>query len=46
MSYDEIIATQDRHRSPLILQCINDYLDGVRAPLSFLFTHSSVTDPL
>ena len=46
MSYDEIVATQDRHRSPLILQCINDYRAGVRAPLSFLYTHSSVTEPL
>jgi 8-oxo-dGTP pyrophosphatase MutT (NUDIX family) len=41
MSYEEIVATKDRHRSPLVLQCIDDYLAGQRAPLSLLFTHAS-----
>lgn len=26
MSYDEVIATKEQHRSPLVLQCIEDYL--------------------
>ena len=46
MSYDELVATRDRHRSPLILKCFDDYLAGIRAPLSFLYTDSSVTNPL
>ncbi|MCH8620043.1 NUDIX hydrolase [Undibacterium sp. TS12] len=41
MSYDELVASQDRHRSPLVMQCIDDYLQGKRAPLSLLFTHAS-----
>ncbi len=43
MSYEEIIATQEMHRSPLVLQCIDDYLSGKRSPLSLLYTHPSVT---
>ncbi|MFZ6688165.1 NUDIX hydrolase [Undibacterium sp. SXout11W] len=42
MSYQEIVTCQERHRSPLVLQCIDDYLQGQRAPLSLLFTHPSV----
>ncbi|MFZ6752297.1 NUDIX hydrolase [Undibacterium sp. Dicai25W] len=42
MSYQEIVACQERHRSPLVLQCIDDYLRGQRAPLSLLFTHPSI----
>lgn len=41
MSYEEIVASQDRHRSPLVMQCVEDYLQGKRAPLSLLFTHPS-----
>lgn len=35
---DEIRATQARHRSPLILRCVEDYLAGKRYPLELL-TH-------
>ncbi|WP_025917365.1 NUDIX hydrolase [Herminiimonas sp. CN] len=42
MTYDEIVACQATHRSPLVLRCIDDYLAGVRAPLSLLQTHSSI----
>jgi len=38
MTIDEIRATQDRHRSPLILRCIEDHLAGKRYPLD-LITH-------
>jgi len=38
MTLDEIRATQARHRSPLILRCIEDYLAGKRYPLD-LITH-------
>jgi 8-oxo-dGTP pyrophosphatase MutT (NUDIX family) len=34
----EIGATQSRHRSPLILRCVEDYLAGKRYPLELL-TH-------
>jgi ADP-ribose pyrophosphatase YjhB (NUDIX family) len=33
---DEIRAAQDRHRSPLILRCMEDYLAGRRYPLDML----------
>jgi len=35
---DEIVACRDRHRSPLVLRCVDDYLLGGRAPLSLLYT--------
>jgi ADP-ribose pyrophosphatase YjhB (NUDIX family) len=38
MTPDEIRATQPRHRSPLILRCVEDYLAGHRYPLN-LITH-------
>jgi len=42
MNYQEIVDCKDLHRSPLVMQCIDDYLQGQRAPLSLLFTHPSV----
>jgi 8-oxo-dGTP pyrophosphatase MutT (NUDIX family) len=42
MSYDDLVATQERHRSNLILKCVDDYLAGARMPLSLLYTDSSV----
>lgn len=42
MSYDEIAAMQEKHRSPLVLQCVEDYLAGQRFPLSVLHTHPSI----
>jgi ADP-ribose pyrophosphatase YjhB (NUDIX family) len=36
MTPDEIRATQSRHRSPLILRCVEDYLAGKRYPLELL----------
>ena len=32
----EIEASRDRHRSPLILQCVQDYLAGRRFPLDLI----------
>jgi 8-oxo-dGTP pyrophosphatase MutT (NUDIX family) len=43
MSYEELIATQEMHRSPLVLKCVDDYLSGKRSPLSMFYTHPSVT---
>ena len=42
MTRDELAACQDRHRSPLVLRCVDDYLSGQRAPLSLLYTDASV----
>lgn len=42
MSHDELANCQNRHRSPLVLECVNDYLRGKRAPLSLLYTDSTV----
>ncbi|MBI5430746.1 MAG: NUDIX hydrolase [Nitrosomonadales bacterium] len=36
LTADEIRATQARHRSPLILRCVEDYLAGKRYPLDIL----------
>lgn len=36
---DEIFAIQGRHRSPLVLQCIEDFLAGKRYPLDLLIHH-------
>ena len=42
MTRDEMVASVERHRSPIVLQCVDDYLAGKRAPLELLHTHSSV----
>jgi 8-oxo-dGTP pyrophosphatase MutT (NUDIX family) len=42
MTRDEMAACQERHRSPIMLQCVDDYLAGKRTPLALLHTHSSV----
>jgi 8-oxo-dGTP pyrophosphatase MutT (NUDIX family) len=41
MSHDELLASQARHRSPLVMQCVHDYLLGRRAPLELIYTHPS-----
>jgi 8-oxo-dGTP pyrophosphatase MutT (NUDIX family) len=46
MTYDELVATRARHRSDLVMQCIDDYLAGKRAPLSLIHTHASVLGAL
>ncbi len=43
MTPQEIRASVDRHRSPLVLQCIEDYLAGQRYPLSVIHTDPGVT---
>ena len=42
MSYDEIVACKDKHRSPSVLARVDDYLAGKRSPLSLLQTDPSV----
>ena len=36
ISYDELVALRARHRSPLVLRCIDDYRAGRRWPLHFV----------
>jgi 8-oxo-dGTP pyrophosphatase MutT (NUDIX family) len=42
MTPQEIRASQDRHRSPLVLQCVEDYLAGKRFPLEVVYTDSMI----
>ena len=36
LSRDELFACRDRHRSELVLSCVDDYLSGERYPLTVL----------
>ncbi len=36
LTYDELIARRDDLRSPTVLQCLDDYLEGQRYPLNFI----------
>ena len=40
LSPDEIRASRDRHRSPLVVRCVEDYLSGTRAPLDLLVDYN------
>ena len=42
LSADEIRQSTARHRSPLVLQCLEDYLAGRRYPLDLVCTDASV----
>lgn len=39
LSADELAKRRAEHRSPLVMQCVDDYLRGRRYPLDLLFTH-------
>ena len=39
LSNDAISEQSDRHRSPLVQVCIDDYLSGKRFPLSLIYEH-------
>ena len=42
MTEQEIRETAERHRSPLLLRCLDDYLAGQRYPMSLVHTDASV----
>ena len=42
MTPDELRASADRHRSPLVLQCIEDHLAGQRFALALVRTDATV----
>lgn len=44
MTPDEVRASAARHRSPLVLRCMEDHLRGQRYDLSLVYTDASVTD--
>ncbi len=50
LSYEEILARRDQLRSPLVLQCIEDYRQGHRFPLHLIHeaspTLATSTSPL
>ena len=41
MTHEEMLACQEKHRSPLVLRCVDDYLAGKGGPLSLIYTHPS-----
>ena len=43
LSPDEVRASAARHRNPLVVRCMEDYLAGQRFPLSLIHTEPSVT---
>jgi phosphatase NudJ len=43
MTPQEVRESVSRHRSPLVLRCIEDHLAGCRHPLSLIHTDHSVT---
>ena len=42
MTPEEIRASADRHRSPLVWQCVQDHLRGQRFPLETIYTDPGV----
>jgi len=42
LSADEIRASHPLHRSPLVMQCMEDYLAGKRYPLELVTTDASI----
>jgi ADP-ribose pyrophosphatase YjhB (NUDIX family) len=39
MDYDQITALQERHRSPLVLQCVDDHRRRAGSALDLLYCH-------
>lgn len=45
MTLDEVRASAPRHRSPLVLRCIDDHAAGVRHPLAVVQVDPSLIQP-
>jgi len=41
MSLEELRGCRERHRTPLLLACVEDYVAGKRFALDVLYTHST-----
>ena len=46
MTAEEIRAARERHRSPALQRNVDDYLAGVRLPLSAVYTDPGLYDPV
>lgn len=47
LTLDEVRASPERHRSPLVLRCIEDHAAGRRLPLDAIYTDTSLfTEPV
>lgn len=46
LTAEELRANQDRHRSPMVMRCIDDYLAGKRLPLDAVHTDPGLYDPV
>jgi ADP-ribose pyrophosphatase YjhB (NUDIX family) len=46
MTPEEVRASANRHRSPLVLRCIEDHLAGRRYPLELVYTDAAVAAPM
>lgn len=42
LTADEVRASSARHRSPLLVQCMDDYLHGTRYPLTLVQSDASI----
>ena len=45
MTLEELRASRERHRSPLVLRCVEDAAAGQRHPLDLVFTDPGVFRP-
>ena len=45
LSLDEVRASRERHRSPLVVQCIEDFVAGRRYPLELVRVDPSIYAP-
>jgi ADP-ribose pyrophosphatase YjhB (NUDIX family) len=45
MTPEEIRACRARHRSPLVLRCVEDHRAGIRHPLATLVADASLAEP-
>jgi hypothetical protein len=45
MTLDEVRASRERHRSALVLRCVEDFAAGRRLPLDAVYTDPSVAGP-
>jgi len=45
LTREEVARTAARHRSPLVMRCIDDHLAGCRYPLELVYADASVREP-
>ncbi len=45
MTPEEVRGSRDRHRSPLVVRCVEDFLAGTRYPLDAVFSDPTLFEP-